>query len=55
MAENDIAETIRGFAQAAADAKALGFNAVEIHGAHGYLIDQFFWHPTNQRTAFHTA
>ena len=55
MSENDIAETIRGFAQAAADAKALGFNAVEIHGAHGYLIDQFFWHPTNQRTAFHTA
>ena len=50
MTEHDIAETIRGFAQAAADAKALGFNAVEIHGAHGYLIDQFFWHPTNQRT-----
>lgn len=50
MTGNDIAETIRGFAQAAADAKALGFHAVEIHGAHGYLIDQFFWHPTNQRT-----
>jgi len=50
MTEQDIAETIRGFAQAAADAKALGFDAVEIHGAHGYLIDQFFWHPTNQRT-----
>jgi len=50
MTENDIAETIRGFAQAAADAKALGFHAVEIHGAHGYLIDQFFWHPTNRRT-----
>ena len=50
MTEQDIAETIRAFAQAAADAKALGFNAVEIHGAHGYLIDQFFWHPTNQRT-----
>jgi len=50
MTEHDIAETIRAFAQAAADAKALGFDAVEIHGAHGYLIDQFFWHPTNQRT-----
>jgi 2,4-dienoyl-CoA reductase-like NADH-dependent reductase (Old Yellow Enzyme family) len=50
MTEQDIAETIRAFAQAAADAKILGFNAVEIHGAHGYLIDQFFWHPTNQRT-----
>jgi len=50
MTEPDIAQTIKAFAQAAADAKALGFNAVEIHGAHGYLIDQFFWHPTNQRT-----
>jgi 2,4-dienoyl-CoA reductase-like NADH-dependent reductase (Old Yellow Enzyme family) len=50
MTEHDIAETIGAFAQAAADAKALGFDAVEIHGAHGYLIDQFFWHPTNQRT-----
>jgi 2,4-dienoyl-CoA reductase-like NADH-dependent reductase (Old Yellow Enzyme family) len=50
MTEHDIAETIRAFAQAAAEAKALGFDAVEIHGAHGYLIDQFFWHPTNQRT-----
>ena len=50
MSEADIAETIRAFAQAAWDAKALGFNAVELHGAHGYLIDQYFWHPTNQRT-----
>lgn len=49
MTEQDIAETIRAFAQAAAEAKTLGFDAVEIHGAHGYLIDQFFWHPTNQR------
>ena len=50
MTELDIAETIRAFAQAAGEAKSLGFDAVEIHGAHGYLIDQFFWHPTNQRT-----
>jgi 2,4-dienoyl-CoA reductase-like NADH-dependent reductase (Old Yellow Enzyme family) len=50
MTESDIAETIQAFAQAAAESRALGFDAVEIHGAHGYLIDQFFWHPTNQRT-----
>jgi 2,4-dienoyl-CoA reductase-like NADH-dependent reductase (Old Yellow Enzyme family) len=49
MTGNDITETIRAFAQAATDAKALRFDAVEIHGAHGYLIDQFFWHPTNRR------
>jgi len=50
MTGQDIAETIGAFAQAAEQAKMLGFDAVEIHGAHGYLIDQFFWHPTNQRT-----
>lgn len=50
MTPDDIAATILAFAQAAVAAKALGFQAVEIHGAHGYLIDQFFWHPTNQRT-----
>lgn len=50
MTEQDIRETIQAFAKSAADAKMLGFDAVEIHGAHGYLVDQFFWHPTNQRT-----
>ncbi len=38
------------FARAAADAKRLGFDMVELHGAHGYLIDQFFWSGTNERT-----
>jgi 2,4-dienoyl-CoA reductase-like NADH-dependent reductase (Old Yellow Enzyme family) len=37
------------FAQAAADAKEIGFDALEIHGAHGYLVDQFFWEGSNQR------
>lgn len=44
-----IADTIDAFARAAADAKRLGFDCVEIHGAHGYLIDQFFWSGTNTR------
>lgn len=50
MSESDIADTIAAFAQAAADCRALGFDAVEIHGAHGYLIDQFFWGRMNRRT-----
>lgn len=50
MSKEDIAEVIAAFAQGAADAESIGFDAVEIHGAHGYLIDQFFWEGTNQRT-----
>ncbi|MCF6226512.1 MAG: NADH:flavin oxidoreductase [Xanthomonadales bacterium] len=49
MSMDDIKETIEAFAQAAADSQAIGFDGVEIHGAHGYLIDQFFWEYTNQR------
>jgi len=45
-----IEELIAGFARAAADSKAAGFDGIEIHGAHGYLVDQFFWEGTNQRT-----
>jgi 2,4-dienoyl-CoA reductase-like NADH-dependent reductase (Old Yellow Enzyme family) len=49
MTDEAIADTVSAFAQAAADAKRLGFDVVEIHGAHGYLIDQFFWSGTNNR------
>lgn len=49
MTEADIADTIAAFGRAAADAKRLGFDCVELHGAHGYLIDQFFWEGTNLR------
>lgn len=49
MTDADIADTIAAFTQAAVDAKRLGFDVVEVHGAHGYLIDQFFWSGTNQR------
>lgn len=50
MSEGDIETTIAAFAQAAARAKALGFDAVEIHGANGNLIDQFLWEGRNARS-----
>lgn len=50
MTEEDIVDTVAAFAHAAADAKRLGFDTVELHGTHGYLIDQFFWAGTNTRT-----
>ncbi|WAJ36644.1 NADH:flavin oxidoreductase [Pseudomonas sp. GOM7] len=50
MTQADIDEVIAAFAKAARDAQAIGMDGVEIHGAHGYLIDQFFWEGSNQRT-----
>jgi len=50
MTERDIQDVVESFGRGGATAKALGFDAVEIHGAHGYLIDQFFWAGTNERT-----
>jgi 2,4-dienoyl-CoA reductase-like NADH-dependent reductase (Old Yellow Enzyme family) len=44
-----IGEVIDSFARAAADAKRIGFDGVELHGAHGFLIDQFLWDGTNER------
>ncbi|WP_028551976.1 NADH:flavin oxidoreductase [Paenibacillus sp. UNC451MF] len=48
--ESEIATIVQAFAQAALEAKRIGFDGIEIHGAHGYLIDQFFWEKTNPRT-----
>lgn len=50
MTQADIDNVIAAFAQAARDAQAIGMDGVEIHGAHGYLVDQFFWEGSNQRT-----
>lgn len=50
MTDTAIADTIQAFADAARDAERLGFDVLEIHGAHGYLIDEFFWGETNKRT-----
>ena len=49
MTQQDIDDVVAAFAKAAKDAKDVGFDAIELHGARGYLIDQFFWEGTNQR------
>jgi 2,4-dienoyl-CoA reductase-like NADH-dependent reductase (Old Yellow Enzyme family) len=50
MSQDQIDAAIQAYAQAAHSALEVGFDGVELHGAHGYLIDQFFWEKTNQRT-----
>lgn len=50
MTQSDIDETIASFARSAVSARELGFDGLELHGAHSYLIDQFFWEKTNQRS-----
>jgi 2,4-dienoyl-CoA reductase-like NADH-dependent reductase (Old Yellow Enzyme family) len=50
MTGDEIAEIPRQFAAAAARVKAAGFDGVEIHSAHGYLLNQFFSPLTNHRT-----
>lgn len=47
---SQIKSTIQDYAQAAKNAIAAGFDGVELHGANGYLIDQFIQDNCNQRT-----
>lgn len=47
--EEDVADMVAAYAQGAADSIKLGFDCIEIHGAHGYLIDEFFWDVMNTR------
>ncbi|QZH74942.1 MAG: NADH:flavin oxidoreductase [Erythrobacter sp.] len=49
MSEEDVADAVDAFVRAAKESVRLGFDAIEFHGAHGYLIDQFFWGETNRR------
>ena len=50
MSVTDIAETVEAFADAARRSIDAGFDGVEIHGANGYICDQFMTDYTNQRT-----
>lgn len=45
----EIADLVRDYSQAAANAIEAGFDGVEIHGANGYLLDQFLHYSSNQR------
>lgn len=47
---DEIAKIVEAYRKGAANAKAAGFDGVEIHGANGYLLDQFLQSKTNQRT-----
>ncbi|ODB36498.1 alkene reductase [Pseudoalteromonas sp. BMB] len=50
VTQEEITQLVADYAQAAANAIEAGFDGVEIHGANGYLIDQFLHHAANQRT-----
>lgn len=49
MSDSDIADVIAAYVRSAANAAQLGFDGIAIHGAHGYLPDNFLWHGTNRR------
>lgn len=50
MSRDEISELINRFAESALRAKKAGYDAVEIHSAHGYLLNQFYSPLTNHRT-----
>lgn len=50
MTDAQIEEAIDAFVRSAANAMEAGFDGIALHGAHGYLLDNFLWEGTNQRT-----
>lgn len=50
LADDEIPGIIEQFRQAALNAKAAGFDGVEVHGANGYLLDQFLRDGSNKRS-----
>jgi 2,4-dienoyl-CoA reductase-like NADH-dependent reductase (Old Yellow Enzyme family) len=49
MSESEIADVIAAYGRSAAHAMEAGFDGIAIHGAHGYLPDNFLWEETNRR------
>jgi N-ethylmaleimide reductase len=50
LRDDEVPGIIEGFRKAAENAKAAGFDGVEVHGANGYLLDQFLRDGCNQRS-----
>ena len=50
LEDAEIPEIVAGFRQAARNAQAAGFDGVEVHGANGYLLDEFLRDGSNQRS-----
>ncbi|MCT2397966.1 NADH:flavin oxidoreductase [Novosphingobium mangrovi (ex Huang et al. 2023)] len=50
MTQTEIDDVIAAYARGAHKAVELGFDGIELHGGHGYLIDQFLWKALNHRT-----
>lgn len=46
----DLEDLREAYVRSATMARELGFDGIELHAAHGYLLDQFLWHETNQRS-----
>lgn len=49
MTRSDLDELKHAYVRAALHGRSLGFDGVEVHAAHGYLLDQFLWAETNRR------
>lgn len=50
LSSGEIDRLVDAYASAALNSKNAGFDGIELHGAHGYLIDGFFWAGSNQRS-----
>ena len=50
MTDEEIVDVIEAFARSARFAMQVGFDGIAVHGAHGYMVDDFLWEGTNKRT-----